>query len=111
MRLQVSFHPPSRGESVEWRLVRCYRDGVRRVGSSVFSTYDGAQDAAECALDEPGVGGVDIEGRPRGGDWRRDARYELEHSDYVELARSVHSFEVVSLPIVESTVEGSELEQ
>lgn len=101
MRMSVSIHPPSRGDSLEWRLRRVYRDGFGKTSSVVLDDYELAQDAAQTALDEPGVLEVHIEGRPavefrstKGHDvdgWRVDARYSLD----VESSGSL--FSVVSL--------------
>lgn len=79
MRASYSIHPPARGESVEWRVVRVYRDGVRRVGSLVLDDWDRAQDVAQSALDEPGMARIVLEGRPLDSDeWRRDVDYSLD---------------------------------
>ena len=79
MRASYSIHPPARGESVAWRVVRVYRDGVRRVGSIILDEWDRAQDVAQTALDEPGMRSIILEGRPVDSDeWRRDVEYSLE---------------------------------
>jgi hypothetical protein len=79
MRASYSIHPPARGESVAWRVVRVYRDGVRRVGSIILDEWARAQDVGQTALDEPGVRSIILEGRPVDSDeWRRDVEYSLE---------------------------------
>jgi len=79
MRASYSIHPPTRGESVAWRVVRVYRDGVRRVGSLILNSWEWAQDVAQTALDEPGVRRIELMGRSADSDeWQKDVEYSLE---------------------------------
>jgi hypothetical protein len=79
MRASYSIHPPSRGESVAWRVVRVYHDGVRRVGSLILNSWEWAQDVAQTALDEPGMRSIILMGRPADSDeWQKDVEYSLE---------------------------------
>lgn len=79
MRASYSIHPPARGESVAWRVVRVYRDGVRRVGSLILNNWEWAQDVAQTALDEPGVRLIILMGRSADSDeWLKDVEYSLE---------------------------------
>lgn len=92
MRASYSIHPPSKGDSVAWRVVRVYRDGVRRVGSIILDEWDRAQDVAQSALDEPGVRRIVLEGRPADSDeWRRDVDYSLddERDEFTALFQSL----------------------
>lgn len=79
MRASYSIHPPARGESVAWRVVRVYHDGARRVGSLILEDWEWAQDIAQTALDEPFVRRVILMGRPADSDeWLKDVEYSLE---------------------------------
>lgn len=101
MRVSVMVHPPSKGDSLEYRLRVEYRNGSSGlVQLPQGSTWSTVETYVETALDLDDVVGVVVFGRPaveyrstRGHDvdgWRVDARYsldgwaDLEHGDDLE---------------------------